>query len=64
MKHITNFIEESYSYNPMVDRDQLKSRIVDKFYKDIAKILKSKTMTKEDIIVMLNDLIATVEAEF
>ena len=60
MKNITNFIEEAY--NPMADRDQRK--VVDKMYKDIAKVIKSKTMKKEDVIAMLNDLIATVEAEF
>ena len=60
MKNITNFIEEAY--NPMADRDQRK--VVDKMYKDIAKVIKSKTMKKEDVIAMLEDLLNTYKKEY
>lgn len=60
MKNITHFIEEAY--NPAFNRDQ--GKVVDVTYKAIAKAIKSKVMTKEDVIAMLNDLIATVEADF
>lgn len=60
MKNIKNFIEEAYK--PAFNRDQ--SKVVDTTYKAIAKAIKSNVMTKEDAIEMLNDLIATVEADF
>ena len=60
MKNIKNFIEEAYK--PALNRDQ--GKVVDTTYKAIAKAIKSNVMTKEDAIEMLNDLIATVEADF
>lgn len=60
MKNIKNFIEEAYK--PALNRDQ--GKVVDVIYKAIAKAIKSNVMTKEDAIEMLNDLIATVEADF
>ena len=60
MKSIKEVIKEDY--NPAFNRDQ--GKIVDVTYKAIAKAIKTNVMTKEDVIAMLNDLIATVEVDF